>query len=387
MRGRTAAVVLAAALAACGKKGPPLAPIVLVPARPDGFAAARQGDAVRLEFVVPAANTDGSRPAAVERVDIYGFTGLPNVTDEDLLRLGRRIASVEVNEPPDPDRPAPDQAAPPARGGVDQGSTVRLVEVLTAELKTPAEVPAPRPPPAAAPGSRESPAATSPAMPSDPMRVYLAVGVSGGRTGPASRRASVPLVEAPRTPAAPEVTYTEQAIEVRWSPAADLTGYHVYELAREEEPAGPRETRLNKAPVTEGLFADARVEWGATRCYTIRAVAIANSVPIESDAPSPSCVTLKDTFAPPPPSTLTAVASAGAVSLIWDAAPAPDLAGYLVLKGAPGGPLASVTPAPVPETTFRDAVPPGTRVAYAVQAVDKAGNVSAPSATVEETAR
>jgi hypothetical protein len=46
-----------------------------------------------------------------------------------------------------------------------------------------------------------------------------------------------------------------------------------------------------------------------------------------------------------------------------------------------------VTPGPVAETTYRDQASPGTRVAYAVQAVDKAGNVSAPSATVEETSR
>jgi hypothetical protein len=42
---------------------------------------------------------------------------------------------------------------------------------------------------------------------------------------------------------------------------------------------------------------------------------------------------------------------------------------------------------PVLETSFNDNVPAGTRYVYAVQAVDKAGNASAPSNRVEETAR
>ena len=41
---------------------------------------------------------------------------------------------------------------------------------------------------------------------------------------------------------------------------------------------------------------------------------------------------------------------------------------------APGTELVPVTPAPIPDTNFRDTVPSGARVTYAVQAVDKAGN-------------
>jgi len=46
-----------------------------------------------------------------------------------------------------------------------------------------------------------------------------------------------------------------------------------------------------------------------------------------------------------------------------------------------------VTPAPIHETSFQDRGQPGVRYTYAVQAVDKAGNLSAPSDRVEETAR
>ena len=44
-------------------------------------------------------------------------------------------------------------------------------------------------------------------------------------------------------------------------------------------------------------------------------------------------------------------------------------------------------PAPIADTNFKDTVPSGVRYTYAVVAVDKHGNKSAPSNTVDETAR
>ena len=59
-----------------------------------------------------------------------------------------------------------------------------------------------------------------------------------------------------------------------------------------------------------------------------------------------------------------------------------------MLRGlAPGDELVAITPAPIHDTTFRDGVPAGAHYVYAVQAVDTAGNISAPSSRVDETAR
>jgi hypothetical protein len=130
------------------------------------------------------------------------------------------------------------------------------------------------------------------------------------------------------------------------------------------------------------------VEWGVRRCYTVRVVESIDGLTVESDAPPPACTTLVDTFAPPPPSGLEPIASDGAISLIWDPGEAPDLAGYVVLRGpAGGGELTPITLSPIAEASFRDVVPSGGRFVYAVQAVDKAGNRSAPSDRVEETSR
>jgi fibronectin type 3 domain-containing protein len=80
---------------------------------------------------------------------------------------------------------------------------------------------------------------------------------------------------------------------------------------------------------------------------------------------------------------------AGAIELVWDVSPEPDVAGYIVLRGvAPGDTLQPLTPEPVTGTTFRDtAVTAGTSYVYAVVAVDRAGNRSPASMRAEGTAR
>ena len=56
---------------ACGKKGPPLPPLIKLPTAPSDFTAERRGGVVDLRFLVPSANTDNTRPANIARVDVY----------------------------------------------------------------------------------------------------------------------------------------------------------------------------------------------------------------------------------------------------------------------------------------------------------------------------
>jgi hypothetical protein len=156
-----------------------------------------------------------------------------------------------------------------------------------------------------------------------------------------------------------------------------------------EVPPLPR--RLTLAPVATTSWRDERPEYGSERCYTIRTVETTGVAILESAASPLKCVSPTDTFPPAAPKNLAAVASEGAISLIWEANTEPDLAGYIVLRGtAPGDTLSPLTPAPIKETTYRDATAKaGVRYVYAVVAVDSATpqNVSAQSNRVEETAR
>ncbi len=415
-----AAVASLLPLAACGKKGPPLPPLLKLPAPPPDFAVERRGGEVRLRFTVPSANTDGSRPANIDHVDVYGFTGPAPLTDDQLLRFGTKVATVAVKAPKDPGATTePDE--PPeepdlTEEGLDQGAVAELTEPLAPEDFTPGELPAPRRrPPAPQEAGRPLVGPPRQAL----VRTFVAVGVNtSGRKGPLSKRALVPLVDPPLPPAALTVTYTEQAVTLAWAPASrpapvqarppedagllparyvgmelPSLAYNVYEVsladgasgAAEGPPAG--EVRLTTSPVEGTAFEDKRIEWGRTRCYAVRTVESVGGAVLESDAAQQACVTLEDVFPPAPPANLQHIAAEGVISLIWDANREPDLAGYLVLRGAPGGPLEAITPAPITATVFEDKVPSGTTYAYAVQAVDRAGNRSAPSATVEDTAR
>jgi hypothetical protein len=342
-------------LAGCGKKGPPLPPLVRVPVAPAEFSVQRRGSTVAIQFAVPSANTDGSTPAELTRVDIYAATGPSTLTLDEVVKRGTRVGMILVNPPKDPD--ASDEearkieaSAPP--GGVDQGVTARLSDRVGVDAGL------------------------------DPMAVrsYVAVGFNKrGRRGAYSPRLAVP------TGSAPEVAWDETSITVTWPVAPVETetppAYHVYV-------PGDVETRLTDKPLAERLFVDKRIEWGAERCYVIRTVETVANLTIESEPSPPTCVTLADTFPPAAPAGLTIVAAEGVVNLIWDPSHEVDLAGYLVLRAiAPETTLAPLTPAPVVETTFKDTVPAGARVTYAVEAVDKAGNVSPTSDRVEETAR
>ncbi len=355
LRHVTLALAAVLATAACGKKGPPLPPLVLLPAAPGELAAVRRGDRVDLTFRVPDANTDRSTPADLARVDIYAWTVPAPVNADDIVRRGTRIGSVAVNPPPDPDEPPPETPAP--RGnGIDQRAVATFAEAL----------------PSAADESA--------------YRVYVAVGVNlRGRRGALSPRIAVPLVPAPPAPAEPRIAYDEKAITVTWplvTSAQDRPlAYTVYR-------PGPEVTALTSRPIDVAEFVEEKFDWDKERCYEVRTAETVEGVRIESDPSPEACVTPRDTFAPAAPEGLVAVGSEGAVSLIWNVSPAADLAGYLVLRAIePATELVPVTPAPIADANFRDTVPSGARATYAVQAVDKAGNRSEASARVTESAR
>ena len=370
--------LLSAAVAGCGKKGPPLPPLVRLPSAPAAIEAVRRGSTVDVQFVVPSANTDGSRPANIERVEVYALdgAGATPAVEADVLRTGTRVGAVDVKAPRDPDATIdpgdPDDDLEPLQGpGLDQGSPAHVRDLLANAAVAASET---------------------------TTRTYVGVGISTrGRRGPVSKAAAVLLGAAPETPAQPTLTYTETAVTITWVPVTTETGtvsYHVYDVSPRapnpdgSPPVSPEERRLTGAPIAEASFTDKRVEWNVDRCYTVRAVRQLNDLGVEGDAAPARCERLVDTFPPAPPTGLTAVASEGEISLIWTPNTEADLTGYRVLRAAaPSTELLPITAESLTESTYTDTVQADTRYVYAVVAVDTAGNASAPSERVEETAR
>ena len=361
---------------ACGKKGPPLPPLVKLPVAPSDVTAVRRADTVDLQLTVPSANTDSSRPANVARVDVYAFTGPATVSEADVLKQGTKVASIAVKAPRDPDATFdpddPEQfeadIEPPEGEGLDQGAVAHVQEALTGarcRLRRRSRH-----------GGRSNVRRRRHYDQGAPRSVVAARGRAAGAVAAATAEAGSHIHgDGGHREVASRRSRRRNRRPRKWHTASTKWRGHL-------------ETPLTKPPIAETQYTDARLTWGATRCYAVRSVETVDALSVESEATPPACVTLADTFPPAAPKGLQAVATEGVINLIWDANTETDLDGYILLRGvAPGDELAPITPSPIRETAFQDRVPAGVRYVYALKAVDKAGNASPPSERIEETAR
>ena len=425
-------MVALAANVGCGKKGPPLAPFVLLPAAPVRLAAQRAGNEVYLTLTLPAQNVDASKPGDVRRVDVYAFTATTPPPSARALELATVVATVPVAGPPAEGALAGQQPrTPEVKDAAAPGATITVRELLDADAFVAKSVPVPPAPPS------RTPIPPRPQTPGALRRFYIAVAFSDrGRPGPQSAPVEVVLTAVPDAPGGFELAYTADEVLVSWEPAGGLLGFLLDNplpldaLSDEAGPAPPSAdvalppgpTRYNvyrdlapdplalpaaatalppgtvavprpltPEPIAELAFTDF-IEFDRERCYTIRAVRGAGPSAVESVPTDRRCVTPVDVFAPEPPAGLSTVVREGAISLIWESSPDADVWGYVVLRGtAADATLLPLNAAPVLETQFTDtSVTAGTRYVYAVLAVDSrlpVPNESAESNRVEETAR
>ncbi len=432
---RWAVVAVAVMLtAACGKKGPPLAPLQRVPAKVGAFAAHRADQAVFLTLTVPTANIGGDQPADVALVEVYALTSAlapPELETGRVPAALTLVSSLPVRRPLPPPPPVKDEMPPmpalPVEPGLDQGASAAFRESLTLALTQVTATPDPRATATAvvaavAPDLDPAVALSLPlvyaAATSAVRRHYVAVAVSRqGRRGPWSDWQSVPMGAPSGAASAPAASFTATALTVSWTPAPDarvapappaegaldsrpfgpvraVTRYNIYAaeaLGAAAAGVATRPAPLNEAPLSVSTFSVTGVTFGAERCFVVRGIDALDGVDVEGPASAPGCVTPRDTFPPAAPAALEAVAGASVISLIWEAVDTPDLAGYLVFRGtAPGEPTTQLTPEPTGATSFEDrTVTSGVRYVYVVVAVDSATpvNRSAPSNRAEDTAR
>ena len=370
--------------AACGQKGPPLAPLHLVPAAVTDMSVRRVADHARLRFVLPTKNANGPGRLDLDRVEVFAVTvapGAPPPPNRDFLTSTYLVGEIAVRPMPEEGQPRVDDDKRP-----EPGTTVTFAEELTPAKLTPAITKKADPTPEPVVPATTGTTPPTPPAPTDPVRIYAVAGVTkSGRHGPPSARVQIPVAALPPPPTELSARFTETNVALAWKPATEtVTAYNVYSSA---EPMQP----LNREPLTTPSFEREFTKFGEPQCFRVRSVTMAGAVSIEGDLSDEECLTPVDTFPPASPKGLALVPTAGQISLIWDANSEKDLAGYLVLRGdAPNGPLKAVTPAPIRETSFRDTtVTPGTRYIYAIVAVDTAtpANTSAESPRVEETAR
>jgi predicted small lipoprotein YifL len=433
-------LLVLSSLAACGKKGPPLPPLRVTPARIEDLTVSKVGNEVHARFTLPLINENKTQPVDLVAVELYAISGKPqdptgqSLSSGDFLRyadLAGRLAIKPIPKPGDEQPPVP----PPVAAQTDTRPSPGQPSTITETLGEYKPFVHPRTRARTKPMEPEVEVARPLGWPPPedvPSRVYVAVGInSKGDKSAGSNRVTMPLIESPQPPGQPTLVHAETAIGLAWTAPPDArldiqrapapaappptpgapavlaelparpivqgppgTTYNVYSATKREGQVVISETPLFQS--LTGLQASMPLDgFGTEKCFVVRSVRTFGTARLESE-PSPlGCITPVDTFPPAPPKNLVAVGSEGGVSLIWDPNTDKDLGGYLVLRGdvAADGTASAMKPLmsqPIKETTYRDTTArAGARHVYAVVAVDTMtpANVSAESNRVEEGAR
>ncbi|WP_433828227.1 pectinesterase family protein [Actinoplanes sp. CA-015351] len=207
----------------------------------------------------------------------------------------------------------------------------------------------------------------------------VAVDLSGNISASASIAAKRLDATAPATPKSLKATVSSSKIKLDWSTNSekDLAGYLVYRASS----ANGEYARLTATPVDDSDYTDGTAPTGVSSFYRVTAIDASGN---ESAAASVSA-TRPDIIAPVAPASLTAVASAGQVTLDWADGTEPDLAGYRVYRGS-----TLLTGSLISASQFVDtSAATGVVSTYKVVAVDLSGNASSAasiSATLPDLA-
>jgi hypothetical protein len=204
-----------------------------------------------------------------------------------------------------------------------------------------------------------------------------------GEKSPLSNFAVLAPAVPPGPPVILAVTPEDGRICLEWlPPATDMLGHPVeiggYFVYRRVLPEEEYEAPVNAKPVAGTAFVDTGPPYGQL-VYTLRAI-LPNKPKVEGAPADEAAVDYRDVFPPPAPARLDALPEAGLVRLVWDPSPAPDLAGYVVFRAEGTAEPERLNTEPLKESFSTDtSARPGHRYRYTVRALDKAGNMSAPS--------
>jgi hypothetical protein len=220
---------------------------------------------------------------------------------------------------------------------------------------------------------------------------------------------SVTLYPVPARIETVETHEFENLIELNWAPPKEtsaggtlppIAAYHVYrgELDPASSAAAANDLRaavwklplLEIASTAAPEYRDAGFDYGKTYVYIVRTVIAQDGKPLESADSRPVILTPKDIFPPAPPEDVVSAILPGAaragvvVDLSWAINLETDLAGYRVYRTEQENERGQLlTKDLLPSSAYRDnSALSGHRYWYTVTAVDRAGNESAPSASL-----
>lgn len=226
-------------------------------------------------------------------------------------------------------------------------------------------------------GELLSASASGPATPWVGKRIVAGVRVQSrqGKWSEWSILAPLDVVEPLATPASVTATAVPQGVRIAWKmPARRGAVVRIEKRA----PSG----RLDEVAVVESgnEWIDSSARFGEAHAYRATA-ALGTAARSESVELAP--FTPVDTFAPAVPSGLAAAPGLGSIELSWDRPSDPDLAGFRLYR-EPALPGAASPPELIVAASASDRqIKAGATYRYSVSSVDRIGNESARSASVE----
>lgn len=349
----------------CGAPGEPVPPSPLVPVAISDVAARQAGDGVELAFSLPPRSVSGERLTAPPAIEIVrGSLKANGAVDPQSFRVVYTIPGALV----------PNYVS---------AGHVRFTDPIS-----PAE-------------TKEHPGAT--------YAYLIRTRLSKKRASADSNVVKARLFPVPQPISSIQFQVRETAVNLTWTaptetsagdPLPSISGYQVYRGEIDPRSSAPTGKDLSGTPwlsplallgrPTTNRYSDTQFEFGKTYVYVVRSVISLDGNEIESDNSESVTVTPRDTFAPAAPQDLVAAVLPGSepstfvVELSWSINLETDFAGYRVYRSEQEGERGQlVTPDLLPTPAFPDnSVAPGHRYWYAVTALDRAGNESAPSGSV-----
>jgi hypothetical protein len=346
------ALVAVAALGACGRKGPPVAPERRVPQPVTDLRGLVREDGIELAWSVPRRRVDNTRlvdagAARVFRTDDAGQGDpRPALLTRDHIPGYTEIGTIKLGDAPSP-LVQNGRIVFPDRRNLALGRRYTYV-VVTDDAQ--------------------------------------------GRTSPPSPRLSVTFAAGPAAPSDLRAEPDEHQVRLSWRAPArrtdggPITGPLVYEILRAPSPDAPLTPLTRTAPGVTSTT-DRGLENERTYHYAVRAIREEGTTLIEGPATARVAATPADVTPPAPPTNLVAIPSEGVVRLSWTPGADTDLGGYVVYRAAGAGPFVRVGSVRAPGSTFTDRdLRPGT-YRYAVTAQDTSvrANESARSNEVTVT--
>lgn len=344
----------------CGKKGALLPPLVLIPQTVESFKAFQRGDKIILKWTNPTTYIDGSALAGVSEVEIWlveqeasSQKEAQAVLPKEFEKEAKLAASIKKDQ----------------FSSYQQKKDKKASEFIYIF-------------PLAGKSFKAS-------------QMIFAIRVRDGKKKKSdfSNLSLVKPQALPFPPAFVQAAVFEDRIEVSWeapkenidhSFPPEIKGYNLYRTDEDTEPQ-----QRNLSLIRETKYEDKDFLYGRIYRYYVRASVSESEPYLESNDSAVIEVLPKDVFPPAPPSGLTAVTSAGSITLVWETNQEKDLAGYKVWRrGEDHMEFISLTSQPILENNFSDAtVEKNKRYEYAITALDRNGNESQKSKSLLETIR